>query len=110
MVGLSVRSTPPSESDSLRVKKRTLEFPLATLLLAVMGIWYVTTGRAPEGRDRVVVIQGGEVQAGDADPAVGIEDKTGSTGISCGKMCFILIRIETMDQERPVVLREAKAE
>ena len=51
------------------MKKRTLEFPLATLLLAVMGIWYVTTGRAPEGRDRVVVIQGGEVQTGGAGPA-----------------------------------------
>lgn len=51
------------------MKKRTLEFPLATLLLAVMGIWYVTTGRAPEGRDRVVVIQGGEVQAGGVGPA-----------------------------------------
>jgi len=69
----------------------------------------------PKGAVEPVVMVGGasmasKVQAGDADPAVGIEDKTGSTGISCGKMCFILIRIETMDQDRPVVLREAKTE
>lgn len=51
-----------------------------------------------------------KVEAGDAEPAVGIEDKTGSTGIACGKMRFILTRIETVDQERPVVLREAKGE
>ena len=49
------------------MKKRTLEFPLATLLLAVMGIWYVTTGRAPEGRDRVVVVQAGGEQVDGVD-------------------------------------------
>jgi protocatechuate 3,4-dioxygenase beta subunit len=49
------------------VKKRTLEFPLATLLLAVVGIWYVTTGRAPEGRERVVVVRAGGAQGQGAD-------------------------------------------
>ncbi|MDP6939789.1 MAG: carboxypeptidase-like regulatory domain-containing protein [Planctomycetota bacterium] len=49
------------------MKKRTLEFPLATLLLAVMGIWYVTTGRAPEVRDRVVVVQAGGEQVDGVD-------------------------------------------
>jgi hypothetical protein len=51
-----------------------------------------------------------KVEAGDAEPAVGIEDKTRSAGIACTKMRFILTRIETMDQEWPVALREAKAE
>ena len=51
-----------------------------------------------------------KVEAGDADPPLGIENKTGATGIARSEMCLILIRVKAMDQERPAVLGKSKAE
>jgi hypothetical protein len=51
-----------------------------------------------------------KVEAGNADPAIGIKNKTGAPGISCSEMRFIVIRIKAMDQERSAVLRKSQAE
>ncbi len=68
----------------------------------------------PEGSvEPVIMIRGPpvapKVETGDADPAVGTDQKPGATGISGRKMTFLIVGIETVNQERSAVLGEAQA-